>query len=197
MATATFDGPGQGEVAPALGGMPLPLRGYERAISATIDECASRLGVRLGAVGLWGNSFGGYLAARGAAHDERVRATVSLGGFFDFRDFPVVPLPVQEELRDLMGLSGIDETIDVMARECSLEDSPVPTPFLVVHGARDDLVGVEEAGELAGAAGDLGELVVYDDGVHCCYNHYLELRPAVADWLARKLKGDGAWRLAR
>jgi 2,6-dihydroxypseudooxynicotine hydrolase len=197
MATATFDGPGQGELAPAMGGIPLPLRGYERAISATIDLCASRLGTRLRTVGLWGNSFGGYLTARGAAHDERVRASVSLGGFYDFRDFPVVPVPVQEELRDLMGLESIDETIEIMGRDCSLDDSPVATPFLAVHGARDDLVGVQEATELAGAAGDLGELVVYEDGVHCCYNRYLELRPAVADWLQRKLKGDAAWRLAQ
>jgi dipeptidyl aminopeptidase/acylaminoacyl peptidase len=197
MATATFDGPGQGEFAPALGGLPLPLRGYERAITATIDACAARLGVRLRRVGLWGNSFGGYLAARGAAHDARVGATVSLGGFYDFRDFPDVPVPVQEELRDLMGRETLDETVELMQRECSLDDSPVATPLLAVHGARDDLVGVEEARELAGAAGDLGELVVYDDGVHCCYNHYLELRPAVADWLQRKLAGDTAWRLAR
>ena len=176
LATTVFDGPGQGEAAPALGGLPLEVRGYERAISAVIDAAAERLGGRLGAVGLWGNSFGGYLVARGAAHDDRVRAAVSLGGFADFRDFPVVPIPVQEELRDLMSLDSIDETIAVMDVECSLDDCAIEVPFLVVHGASDDLVGVAEARDLAGAAGERGELVVFDDGVHCCYNRYLELR---------------------
>jgi 2,6-dihydroxypseudooxynicotine hydrolase len=193
LAVATFDGPGQGEFSPALGGLPMRLREYELAVSAAIDAASERLGTRLRRVGLWGNSFGGFLVARGAAHDPRVRATVSLGGFYDFRDFPRVPLPVQEELRDLMAVPTIDDAVEEMRRSCSLDDCEgrVHSPLLVVHGARDDLVGETEAQALADLSAD-GELVVLEDGVHCCYNRYLELRPSISDWLARRLRGETA-----
>src|SRR5690606_33765753 len=64
LATITFDGPGQGESSPAMGGPALQLRGFEHVIGAAIDAAAQRLGGRLRRVALWGNSFGGYLALR-------------------------------------------------------------------------------------------------------------------------------------
>jgi pimeloyl-ACP methyl ester carboxylesterase len=63
----------------------------------------------------------------------------------------------------------------------------VDCPFLVVHGALDDIVSTDEARGLAARAGDLGELLVFDDGVHCCYNLYQELRLRIADWVVDKL----------
>jgi fermentation-respiration switch protein FrsA (DUF1100 family) len=41
-----------------------------------------------------------------------------------------------------------------------------PTPILVVHGSRDDLVPVSQAIELFEAAGDPRELIVLDGGEH-------------------------------
>lgn len=65
-----------------------------------------------------------------------------------------------------------------------------PVPFLVVHGGRDDLATVEEAEDLVGVAGEHGELLVVEDGVHNSYNRYLELRPTICNWLLRNLDGE-------
>lgn len=69
-----FDGPGQGELLIERG---IPFRpDWEKALSAVIDAAAARGDVDVDKIILIGESWGGYLAPRAAAHDRRVAACV-------------------------------------------------------------------------------------------------------------------------
>jgi len=73
MATLSFDGPGQGETW-FKAAMPVD---FERSVSAVIDYAGTLAAVDGTRIGLYGQSLGGYLAVRAAAHDPRVRACVA------------------------------------------------------------------------------------------------------------------------
>lgn len=91
-------------------------------------------------------------------------------------------------MRDLTDFQTLRETEAYFASAYDAAHlGPVACPLLVVHGALDDIVTTDEARRLAARADDLGELLVFDDGVHCCYNLYQELRLRVADWVVDKL----------
>ncbi len=67
-----FDGPGQGSMLIERG---QPFRpDWERVIAAVVDATAARPDV--GDIVVIGESFGGYLAPRGVAHDPRIAACV-------------------------------------------------------------------------------------------------------------------------
>jgi alpha-beta hydrolase superfamily lysophospholipase len=69
-----FDGPGQGEL---LIERNTPFRpDWEKVISAVIDLAASRDDVDASRIVLVGESWGGYLTPRGAAHDRRVAGCI-------------------------------------------------------------------------------------------------------------------------
>ena len=190
VATVQFDGPGQGELAVRQGGVGLTADGYDRAIQAVLDWLAGGDYVDGTRVGLWGMSMGGLFAARVAARDERVQAAVSIGGLYSLERYAELPIPTQEEMRDLTGLPTLAETEAYLTAAYGPEGpGEIRCPFLVVHGALDDIVSTEEAERLAAAAGDKGELCVFEDGLHVCYNLFQELRPRIADWLSDHLTG--------
>jgi 2,6-dihydroxypseudooxynicotine hydrolase len=190
LATVVFDGPGQGELAVQQGGIGLTADGYDRAVQSVLDWLRGSDHVDGGRVGLWGMSMGGLFAARVAARDARVQAVVSIGGLYSLDGYDALPISTQEEMRDLTGLRTLAET-ETYLRVAYDARGPgaITCPSLVVHGALDDIVGTEDAQRLAAAAtDDRGELWVFEDGVHVCYNLFQELRPRIADWLADRLR---------
>ncbi len=193
LATVAFDGPGQAENAPRHGGIVLTPERYDRAVGTVLDWIDNRPELDRSRVGLWGMSLGGFLVARAAAADRRVRATVSVGGLYSLEQFWNLPLPVQEEVRELSGLETLAETASTAT---AAYQPPAPgsihCPFLVVHGALDDIVATDDARRLAALAGGQGETWVFEDGVHVCYNLFQELRPRIADWLADALRAGPA-----
>lgn len=72
-------------------------------------------------------------------------------GFFDFRDFPFWPVSTQLNVMEDLMLDSLAEARDYVARRCSLEGviEKIGCPYLVIHGARDELVSVEEAERMA------------------------------------------------
>jgi len=80
----TFDGPGQG--AP-IREQKLPFRNdWEAVVTPAVDYALSRPDVDGDNLALMGMSMGGYLAARAAAFEHRVRAAVFFDGVYDFHD---------------------------------------------------------------------------------------------------------------
>jgi alpha-beta hydrolase superfamily lysophospholipase len=69
-----FDGPGQGQLLIERGIHFRP--DWEKVISAVIDVAVSRHDVDVSRIALIGESWGGYLAPRGAAYDRRVALCV-------------------------------------------------------------------------------------------------------------------------
>lgn len=188
LATVIFDGPGQGEMAPRHGRSRFRADDYDRAVMTVLDWVQGENYLNGKSIALWGMSLGGLLAAQAAAQDRRVRAVVSIGGLCSLDNYPNLAVPTQEEMRDLTGFQTLRETEAYFASAYDTAHlGPVACPFLVVHGALDDIVSTDEARRLAARAGDLGELLVFDDGVHCCYNLYQELRLRIADWVVDKL----------
>lgn len=80
-----IEGPGQGEV---IRKQNLVFRlDYENVITPVVDYLSSRKEVDSNAILLLGESFGGYLAPRAAAFENRLAACIANTGVFDFMGF--------------------------------------------------------------------------------------------------------------
>lgn len=77
----TFEGPGQGYVLREQG---LPFRpDWEVVIRAVVDFVVMQAEVDASMLILYGLSFGGYFAPRGASGDDRIKILIANGGFYD------------------------------------------------------------------------------------------------------------------
>lgn len=77
----TFEGPGQGYV---LREQHLPFRpDWEVVIRAVVDFIITQPRVDSSKLILYGLSFGGYFAPRGASGDDRIKILIANGGFYD------------------------------------------------------------------------------------------------------------------
>jgi putative redox protein len=113
--------------------------------------------------GAWlaGTSTGGALALCEAAEDERVRGVASLSAPTDFGDWARDPEGFLEHARAIgvIRRPAFPPDLHAWARELR-EIQPLavvgkiaPRPILLVHGADDDVVPVDNARALADAAG--------------------------------------------
>jgi pimeloyl-ACP methyl ester carboxylesterase len=184
LATLAIDGPGQGESEYQLTIEPA----YEKVVTAAVDYLAGRADLNGKQVGLFGVSLGGYFAARGAAYEQRVTATVALAGPYRFDlDWEDLPPQARATFRHRSG-AGSDQEARTRAAQLTLEDAAklITCPLLVVGGGRDSIVPARHqerlAAEVPGA-----ELVIYPDGSHGVTNHAYESRSRMADWLAARL----------
>ena len=186
LATLAIDGPGQGEaeydrpIEPA----------YEKVATAVLDHLPSRDDVDAARVGLFGVSLGGYYAARCAAYEPRLRATVALAGPYRF-DLDWADLPPQTRATfQVRARAASPEEARMKAGELTLEDAArqITGPLLVVGGGRDRIVPAHHAERLAKEAPG-AELLLYPDGSHGVTNRAYESRSHMADWLAGHLLG--------
>ena len=77
----TFEGPGQGYVLREQG---IPFRpDWEVVIRAVVDFVVTQAEVDSSMLILYGLSFGGYFAPRGASGDDRIKILIANGGFYD------------------------------------------------------------------------------------------------------------------
>jgi dipeptidyl aminopeptidase/acylaminoacyl peptidase len=180
----TMDGPGQGEM---LGLLPMRPEAWEEPMGAAIDALEASGRVDTSRLGIWGSSMGGFLALRAAAFEPRISAAISSGGFYDFRDYRFWAISTQLNVMEDLGVGSLSESRSYIEERCSLAGvvERIGAPYLVIHGARDELVSVEEALQMA--EGPRGEFVNFEDGFHTCTNHNATLVPLMCDWMAGKL----------
>ena len=77
----TFEGPGQGAV---IRLQQMPFRpDWEHVVTPVIDYLAQRTDVDINKLALYGLSFAGYLSARAASADHRIKALIVNGGIID------------------------------------------------------------------------------------------------------------------
>jgi 2,6-dihydroxypseudooxynicotine hydrolase len=62
---------------------------------------------------------------------------------------------------------------------------------LIVMGRQDGVFPAADTEQMAGDAGDMAELVMFEDGNHVCNNIPYKYRPLQADWMRRQLSLDG------
>lgn len=184
LASFAFDGPGQGEVHPHA-----PLEeGYEDSVLTVFAAIAARPEIDAARIGMLGRSLGGYYIPRAAALEPRIKALAVFGGAYDLGDWDSMPKTIldgflwatgsatMDEARTRMGLASLDDCIGT-----------VRCPTLIVHGKRDGIFHYTQAERMAEAIGDKAELVIEENGVHCCHNYGFKYRTMMIDWMARTL----------
>ena len=182
------DGPGQGE-ARLIQKIHMPAA-TEKAFSASIDYLCNTRGINKDRIGIVGHSFGGYLVSRTAGYDKRVKACVCLGGFYSMLPhlYHDASLGLKNRFQTQFGLHNLAET-EEMARHFTLKGiaENITCHLLVVHGKKDVIVRPEEAQQIYEEAKGPKEIVMLEDGDHCCMNHFAEIYPMIADWFADHL----------
>ena len=190
LATCAFDGPGQG-----MTWQKMKLRpDFEAPVGAVLDVLEKRPEIDAKRFGIWGRSMGGYAAPRVAAHDQRIKACIALGGYFDMATFWDTSSDV---LLDILQFSfGAENRTQARerARRFTLSGAAekVACPVLVVHSDGDEICPLSEAERTATTIGDNAELVVFEGGNHCCDNMPAVVRPLMADWMAGQLANNNA-----
>lgn len=148
------------------------LAGWLDDLRAAIDHLLSTEGVS----GVWlvGAGTGGSLALCEAGEDERVRGVATLSARADFGDWASDPASFLGHARSigLIDDRAFPADFDAWARELreirptALIAKIPPRPILLVHGADDDDVPLDDARVLADAAGDAVELRVLSEAGH-------------------------------
>lgn len=186
LATFSYEGPGQGLVREQLVLRP----DYEVPIAALIDALLADGAVDGDRLGIWGRSFGAYCALRGAT-DPRIRACVSIGGFYNMGDvWSRMPKGTTDSLGFAMGTESLAAGQDA-ARAYTLRGvlAGVRCPVLIVHSGQDNVCPVTESQRMIDELGAHGTLALFEDGNHVCDNIPYRVRPLMADWLAERLAG--------
>lgn len=182
LSTVLLEAPGQGETR-IVGGLYLDDRADE-AFSATLDVLRSRMGLE-GPFGVWGNSFGGLLAARAAVRDARFEACCVNGA--PSRPEPAPFRTAREQSQALLGVDD-DEDVASIFRRLSLDPAVdrMAASLLVLHGGADPLIRLEQQQPFLEMSGD-SVLRVWEDGEHTIYNHSAERTEFVGDWFRAQL----------
>lgn len=126
--------------------------------------------------GVWlaGSSTGGALAICHAAEDERVRGVAALAAPADFGAWASNPLAFLDHAREVGVIRNANFPTDVAQwsrelaeiRPLAVVGKVPPRPVLLVHGADDDVVSVQDARVLADATQGQAELRVLTDAGH-------------------------------
>ncbi|MBI4569232.1 MAG: S9 family peptidase [Planctomycetes bacterium] len=121
-------------------------------------------------VGLYGASYGGFMAlAAAAAFPEHWAAAVDVVGVVNFRTFLEHTAPWRRRYREneYGSLEADGEFLDGLSPIHHVDR--ISCPLLIIHGRNDSRVPVSEAEQLAAAVRKLGrvaELVIYPDEGH-------------------------------
>ena len=188
MATFAFDGPGQGETWYFM-----KMRSdYENATQAVIEYLTARPEVDATKIGVLGRSFGGHLAPRSAAADSRIKACVSLGGYFDTTFYRWEEPLRRYRFQFICGTKTLDETKAVAERfTLSGRAERIRCPVLVVHGERDRTVPREQAEKIVQGCKGGATFHSVPGGNHVCHNMHRYVYALASDWMAARL-GAGA-----
>lgn len=181
------DGPGQGD-SRLEGGIFADAdvtSGFSRFVDH-IEECTPGR-----PVGIWGNSYGGLLAALTAARDRRIKACCINGGPM-LTELPPFRM-AQEQFAAMFGqsdpaaLAGLLSALSFDSRR-----APLRCPTLVLEGGADPLVPLgAQRGFLDGNHHPLSRVETWPDGEHTIYNHPTERNARAAAWFAEALGSSG------
>jgi dipeptidyl aminopeptidase/acylaminoacyl peptidase len=188
MATFALDGPGQGEAE-----WTLPIRPeWDVVGKAVIDHLHQMPDVDNDRIGVWGVSLGGFYAARLAASDLPIRATISLAGPYSFGESWGNLNPLTRRAFQVRSFSSSEETAERRARDLTLEGfaENITQPLLVIIGKRDRLFPWSDGERLANEARGESKFVLLEEGNHGGANVIYRHRPLSADWMADHLAVD-------
>src|SRR5579885_2929905 len=190
VATFSYDGPGQSTTWRRM-----KLRhDFEKPVAAMIDALATRSDIDGERIGIWGRSFGGYTAPRAASFEPRIKACISIGGFYDMGEtWERFPASVKETVQFAFGVASFEEARRC-AQACTLRGvlGRMRCPFLIVHSGMDVVCPVEDSERMRREVGGPARLEIFPEGNHVCDNIPYKVRPLMADWMANQLGATGA-----
>ncbi|HEY7240599.1 MAG TPA: alpha/beta fold hydrolase [Burkholderiales bacterium] len=173
---------------------------YEKPVGAAVDWLQKRNDVDANRIGVVGSSLGGYYVARAAAYEPRLKATVAWGAIYDYHRVWVRRMQgngiIAAPRFQLMFITGTDsmEAAVEKVRDFRVADfaARIRCPFLVMHGAEDQQVLMEDARAMFEAIGSRDkELVVFDGenggAAHTQFDNHLPALQVCADWMTQKL----------
>lgn len=198
-AVLLLNGPGQGAA---------KMRGiygsydFETAAAAAVDYVEALPAVDADRIGLIGSSLGGYFAARAAAFEPRLRATVIWGAMngidtsiFDEEGTSGRRASRIRQLERFLGIEGREALVEHAGKFQLGRDvmRNVSAPVLVMHGESDALVPVSDAQAVYDDITHLGKaLKLYPAGTpgcaHCQLDALAIAQRDICDWLDDQLK---------
>lgn len=187
LATFAFDGPGQGELFFEVKLQPE----FERYASAVLDHLVSRRELDAERIGVIGRSLGGHYALRSAAADARLKACVAWGFFFDMSDFDTMPSHTQDGFVYVTGLEEREAGRSYLQKALDLGDvaGQLRVPTLLLNGRHDPIFPPHQVHLVLSALERAPtEVVIEEQGDHCCHNLAPVVRPRMADWLVNALR---------
>ena len=141
--------------------------------------------------GVLGRSLGGYYAVRSAAADDRLRACIAWGFFYDMSDCDSMPPHTQQGFVYVTGRDGFAEGNVYLQEALSLGDlaGRLRTPTVLLNGRHDPIFPPRQTELVVEALRDApADVVIEEAGDHCCHNMGHLVRPRMADWLANALR---------
>ncbi len=186
MSVLLVDAPGQGE-SRLFHHLFLTSEAH-RAFSRIIDVLSNDPKIS-GRFGIWGNSFGGCLAAQAAIADKRLIACCVNGGASRPLEFPEKYPRLFNKVEAMIGTMGVDHAIAFLeAIELSTSLGELRCPLLQLHSELDPVFSLANARRIHDLASSEDKtLLIWGDGDHCIYNHAAERNCAVADWFYERL----------
>lgn len=195
VAAFLLDGPGQGE-SRLFHGLYLDAE-FPAAFAAAADYLRDSCAVDPD-IGIWGNSLGGFLAARTAiGFPDRFAALCVNGGTVRPLELPERFPRFFEKVQAMVGTADRETARSIMRGfDISAEAAHIRMPLLQLHSVPDQVFLLENARLIHDRAASPGKtLAIWEDGDHCIYNHSDEKNAMVADWFAGQLGGRGGSRL--
>lgn len=173
---------------------------YEKPVDAAIDYLVERPDVDATKIGLIGSSLGGYYVARAAAFCPRLAAVVAWGAIYDYHRVWVRRLQGDGiagaptfQLMFITGTDTMDAAVEAI-RDFRVADfaNRITCPFLIMHGAEDKQVLMDDANEMFAAIASPDKSMVIFDGAnggaaHTQFDNHLPALQVCADWLASRI----------
>jgi alpha-beta hydrolase superfamily lysophospholipase len=180
------DGPGQGD-SRLEGGLFADAdvsAGFSRFVEHALETAPGRR------VGLWGNSYGGLLAALTAVRDRRIAACCINGGPL-LADVPPFRT-AQEQLVALFGVRDVGELAEVLPLlTFDGRRAPLTCATLVLEGGADVLVPLgAQRNFLIGNHHPRSHVETWEDGEHTIYNHAVARNTLAAEWFVSALTSE-------
>lgn len=180
-----FDGPGQGELM-ATTSMDT---NFEAVVAAVIEKASELPGVESSKLGVFGVSFGGYLAMRSFALNKKLKACINLSGAFDLDNYSQINARVQHDFRYVFKVPDDNEMKRIAKTEVTLAETTRPDgKILTIHGGKDAVFPPENCRKIKDWCGvEQVEEILYDKEAHVCQNYIYHYMPRAAAWLAAEL----------
>ena len=173
---------------------------YEKPVGAAVDWLERNSSVDKEKIGIVGSSLGGYYIARAAAFEPRLKAAVAWGAIYDYyavwkrrmEGKGILAAP-RFQLMFITGTETMEAAVEKV-RDFRIADfaGRIRCPFLVMHGAEDQQVLMDDARAMYAAIGSKEKDIVIFDGAnggaaHTQFDNHLPALQVCADWMARKL----------